>query len=161
MSCLQAKFMSLRSQLVERSLEKNLQLDTIVLNYPILWILFSILCLFFVFCADLMCFLFTSFHPKWPETETSKVQLVPPAGWPWDVLKWTKCRASWNSRRLRRTSTDPQNMSCYGKVSKDWITSATSEFVFQTESLIWKAKRILVMTSGCTVLYSNEKDCVF
>ena len=40
---------------------------------------------------------------------TSKVQLVPPAGWPSDVLKWTKCRASWNSRKLLRTS-DPQNI---------------------------------------------------
>lgn len=146
MFCLQAKFMSLRSQLVERSLENHLQLYTIVIDYPIL-LYDLILCLFFLvlMCLGTTLYMVSRLRCNWCR----------PLGGP---------RTFWSGPNAGQVEI-PENswgpatrkiFLCYGEVR---ITSATSEFVFQTESLLWK-KWIVVMTNVCTMLYSNEKDCV-
>lgn len=125
MFCLQAKFMSLRSQLVERSLENHLQLYTIVIDYPIL-LYDLILCLFFLvlMCLGTTLYMVSRLRCNWCR----------PLGGP---------RTFWSGPNAGQVEI-PENswgpatrkiFLCYGEVR---ITSATSEFVFQTESLLWK-----------------------
>ena len=149
MFCLQAKFMSLRSQLVERSLENHLQLYTIVLDYPIL--LYNlILCLFFLV---LMCLCTTLYI-----VSRLRCNWCRPLGGP---------RTFWSGPNAGQVEI-PENswgpatckiFLCYGEVR---ITSATSEFVFQTESLLWK-KWIVGMTNVCTtyVVQQWKRLCYF
>ena len=148
MFCLQAKFMSLRSQLVERSLENHLQLYTIVIDYPIL-LYDLILCLFFLvlMCLGTTLYMVSRLRCNWCR----------PLGGP---------RTFWsgpNAGQVEIPENSPEDQRpakyfwCYGEV-RDNIGNI--RVCGSDRNHCFEKKWIVVMTNVCTMLYSNEKDCV-